>query len=49
MGSVCWALAASLLGGAQDIDALIAYLANYKAPNVPYDPAAVPARVTRLP
>lgn len=29
-----------VLGGAQDIDALIAYLSGgYKAPNVPYDPA----------
>jgi 5'-nucleotidase len=28
-----------LLGGAQDIDALVAYLANFKAPNPPYDPA----------
>jgi len=37
------------LGGAQDIDALIAYLANYKAPNAPYNPATVPARVTKLP
>jgi 5'-nucleotidase len=39
----------NLLGGAQDIDALIAYLANYKAPNAPYDPSAVPARITKLP
>jgi 5'-nucleotidase len=39
----------NLLGGAQDIDALIAYLAAYKAPNAPYDPAAVPARVTKRP
>jgi 5'-nucleotidase len=30
----------SLLGGAQDIDALTAYLAAYKAPNAAYDPAA---------
>jgi 5'-nucleotidase len=37
------------LGGAQDIDALLAYLANYKAPNAPYDPAAVPNRITKLP
>ena len=39
----------NLLGGAQDIDALIAYLANYKAPNAPYNPASVPDRITRLP
>jgi 5'-nucleotidase len=38
-----------LLGGAQDIDAAIAYLAGFKAPNAPYNPAAVPARVTLLP
>ena len=41
-----------VLGGAQDIDALVAYLANYKAPAAAYDPAA-PAlakpRVTALP
>jgi 5'-nucleotidase len=30
---------ASLLGGAQDIDALVAYMADFKAPNAPYDPA----------
>jgi 5'-nucleotidase len=41
------------LGGAQDIDALTAYLAgNYRAPKPPYDPA-LPAqglpRITRLP
>ena len=29
-----------LLGGAQDIDALTAYMADFKSPNVPYDPAA---------
>lgn len=28
-----------LLGGAQDLDALVAYLADFKAPNPPYDPA----------
>jgi 5'-nucleotidase len=27
-----------LLGGAQDIDALVAYMADYKAPNPPYAP-----------
>jgi 5'-nucleotidase len=30
-----------LLGGAQDIDALVAYMAQFKAPNPPYDPTAV--------
>lgn len=30
------------LGGAQDIDALVAFMANYKAPNAPYNPALVP-------
>ena len=43
----------SVLGGAQDIDALIAYLnAGYKAPIAPYDPTlpalAIP-RITRQP
>jgi 5'-nucleotidase len=28
------------LGGAQDIDALVAYLSGYKAPAAPYDPGA---------
>ncbi|MEJ0035427.1 MAG: bifunctional metallophosphatase/5'-nucleotidase [Gammaproteobacteria bacterium] len=37
------------LGGAQDIDALIAYLVSFKAPNAPYDPAAVANRITQLP
>lgn len=41
-----------LLGGAQDIDALVAYLASFKAPAAPYDPSS-PAlgtpRITRLP
>jgi 5'-nucleotidase len=40
------------LGGAQDIDALVAYLAGYKAPDAAYDPAlqalGIP-RVTLLP
>lgn len=27
------------LGGAQDLDALVAYMADFKAPNPPYDPA----------
>ena len=44
---------ADLLGGAQDIDALVAYLSGgYKSPAAPYDPAQ-PAlnlpRITRLP
>ncbi len=30
-----------LLGGAQDIDALVAYFAGFKSPNAPYDPTAV--------
>jgi 5'-nucleotidase len=43
----------SSLGGAQDIDALVAYLAaGYKAPKAPYDPTqaalAIP-RISRLP
>ncbi|CAN5384884.1 bifunctional metallophosphatase/5'-nucleotidase [soil metagenome] len=29
------------LGGAQDIDALVAFMANYKAPKSPYNPATV--------
>ena len=29
----------NLLGGAQDIDALVAHFAAYKAPNPRYDPA----------
>jgi len=40
------------LGGAQDVDALVAYLARYKSPNAAYDPR-LPAtgipRITRLP
>jgi 5'-nucleotidase len=41
-----------VLGGAQDIDALVAYLAGYKAPAAPYDPASADLgkpRITRLP
>ena len=42
----------NVLGGAQDIDALVAYLAGYKAPAAAYDPTlpamAIP-RVTLLP
>ena len=37
------------LGGAQDIDALLAYFAQFKAPNAPYDLAAVPNRITQIP
>jgi 5'-nucleotidase len=40
------------LGGAQDIDALVAYFAAFKAPNPPYnpaDPALGKPRVTKLP
>ena len=42
----------SLLGGAQDIDALIAYLVGYKLPNPAYDaslPALAIPRISRLP
>lgn len=39
----------NLLGGAQDIDALVEYLAAYTPPNAPYDPASFPRRITRLP
>jgi 5'-nucleotidase len=42
----------NVLGGAQDIDALVAHMAQFKAPAAPYDPA-LPAlgkpRITRLP
>jgi 5'-nucleotidase len=41
-----------LLGGAQDIDALVAYLAAFKAPNSPYDPGAASLnkpRIVKLP
>jgi 5'-nucleotidase len=40
-----------LLGGAQDIDALIAYLSAFKSPNAPYDqtvPALALPRVTTV-
>ncbi len=40
------------LGGAQDIDALVAYLGGYKAPAAAYDPGSAALgipRVTRLP
>jgi 5'-nucleotidase len=42
----------SPLGGAQDIDALIDYMADFKSPNAPYDPndpALNKPRVTKLP
>jgi 5'-nucleotidase len=29
----------NLLGGAQDVDALVAYMANFKSPNLPYNPS----------
>jgi len=40
------------LGGAQDIDALVDYFADFKAPNPPYnpaDPSLNKPRTTRLP
>ena len=40
-----------LLGGAQDIDALVAYLAGFNAPNAPYnpaDPALLKPRIARV-
>ncbi len=43
---------ANALGGAQDIDALVAYLEGYKAPASPYEAAAAglgKPRITRLP
>lgn len=43
---------AGSLGGAQDIDALVAYLAGYKSPAAPYDPSASvlkKPRIVRLP
>lgn len=39
----------NLVGGAQDIDALVAYLASFKSPNPPYNPATITSRVTLLP
>lgn len=38
----------SQLGGAQDIDALVAYLAAFKAPAAPYDPANAALRKPRI-
>lgn len=43
---------ANPLGGAQDIDALVAYLGGYKAPAASYDPASpslAKPRISRLP
>jgi 5'-nucleotidase len=37
-----------LLGGAQDIDALVAYLAGYKAPAAAYDPTAAALKKPRI-
>src|SRR5262249_43262927 len=40
------------IGGAQDIDALVAYLANFLSPNAPYDPSSAALnkpRITKLP
>jgi 5'-nucleotidase len=40
-----------LLGGAQDIDALVAYMAGFKAPSPAYDPTAAALakpRITRV-
>jgi 5'-nucleotidase len=42
----------SQLGGAQDIDALTAYLAAFKAPSTAYNPGAAflaKPRITKLP
>jgi 5'-nucleotidase len=42
----------NVLGGAQDIDALVAYLSGYKSPNPAYDPSSpvfAKPRITRLP
>ena len=39
----------NLLGGAQDIDALVAYLStNFKFPNPPYDPSAASLNTPRI-
>jgi 5'-nucleotidase len=41
----------NLLGGAQDIDALVSYMSAFKGPNVPYDPnnpALGKPRITRV-
>jgi 5'-nucleotidase len=39
---------AGALGGAQDIDALVAYLSGYKAPAAAYDPSAAVLRKPRI-
>ncbi len=36
------------IGGAQDIDALVAYLANFKSPNAAYDPSSPSLRKPRI-
>ena len=38
-GFTTFSAAPNQLGGAQDIDALVAYLAGYKAPAAAYDPS----------
>jgi len=38
----------AISGGGQDIDALIAYLGGYKAPNAAYDPTAVALKKPRI-
>jgi len=38
----------NVLGGAQDIDALVAYLTAFKAPAAPYDPANAALRKPRI-
>ncbi|MEL4180580.1 bifunctional metallophosphatase/5'-nucleotidase [Roseateles sp. PN1] len=43
---------ANVLGGAQDIDALVAYLSGYKAPAAPYNPSSAvfsKPRISQLP
>jgi len=39
---------ADQVGGAQDIDALVAYLANYLSPNPPYDPTSPALHTPRI-
>jgi 5'-nucleotidase len=38
----------NVLGGAQDLDALVAYLASFNAPAAPYDPANAALRKPRI-
>lgn len=38
----------NVLGGAQDIDALVAYLAAFRAPNAPYNPASTVLNKPRI-